>query len=516
MIQNASNGNSHPYTLTPCNRNEVEIRRSGRRAPQIICVLLLFAATTTHAEESNAWYIIRFDGKPVGFEQVRVNQSGDDAATLSCFRKTELNLNRMGQHMSVRASLWTTQSVSGILRSFHLQRTDGTGTRVERFGSYSNDEKAFLIREQFAGSRREYTVAVPGDTHSPILAVWLPKLDLPIEKQILLSVFFPETAGASGIAVRKRQTGKERSGQSAVTQRLEFYPDSDPSRISTLFIDGSLQVTRHDKQFMNRTLSMERTSSEVALTAVADKSLDLDAQTIIPIDRLLRNTERAEQVVLEIRVNNGFAPAIPQSTFQQVQRINDTTVRVILSTPALSSPGSQPVLPKTDQPTIASTRWMPLDNPALQRLASMTAGAERNTVSICQRLEAAVHKKMRRSAFSTTLRPADEVARTLKGDCTEHAMLLAALMRIKGIPSRIASGLVHTNQQFGFVGHVWVEALIEGQWVPFDSTFGGTGIKPTRIKLQHSDMPDTLISGVSLFLPILELAGRTTIHVTTQ
>ena len=78
------------------------------------------------------------------------------------------------------------------------------------------------------------------------------------------------------------------------------------------------------------------------------------------------------------------------------------------------------------------------------------------------------------------------------------------------------SGLVHTNQQYGFTGHMWVEALIEGQWIPFDSTTGLEGIGTTHLKLHDSELPDSLISGVSLFLPVLELAGRTKVHVVSD
>ena len=111
------------------------------------------------------------------------------------------------------------------------------------------------------------------------------------------------------------------------------------------------------------------------------------------------------------------------------------------------------------------------------------------------------------------MKPADEIASDLRGDCTEHAVLLATLLRIRNIPSRIASGIVHTNQQFGFVGHTWVEAWIEGKWLPFDSTMGTAGVGTTHLKLAHSELPDEMNSGISLFLPVLDLTGRASIRV---
>jgi transglutaminase-like putative cysteine protease len=146
-------------------------------------------------------------------------------------------------------------------------------------------------------------------------------------------------------------------------------------------------------------------------------------------------------------------------------------------------------------------------------MALMAAGSDTEPAIVCQKLETFVRQKMRHSAFSTSLLPADEVARTLKGDCTEHAVLLATLIRTRGIPARIASGLIHTNRQLGFTGHVWVEAEIHDSWEPFDSAVDASAPETTRIKLSDSQMPDTLISGASLFVPILELAGRSHVQI---
>ncbi|UPG93073.1 transglutaminase-like domain-containing protein [Luteibacter aegosomatissinici] len=66
--------------------------------------------------------------------------------------------------------------------------------------------------------------------------------------------------------------------------------------------------------------------------------------------------------------------------------------------------------------------------------------------------------------------------RSRRGDCTEHAVLLAALARSLGIPTRVVTGLVY-NDRFGgvdhvFVPHAWVQAWLDGYWVSFDSAQG--------------------------------------------
>ena len=38
-------------------------------------------------------------------------------------------------------------------------------------------------------------------------------------------------------------------------------------------------------------------------------------------------------------------------------------------------------------------------------------------------------------------------ARTRSGDCSEHAVLLTALLRARGIPARVSHGLVYLEQR---------------------------------------------------------------------
>lgn len=66
---------------------------------------------------------------------------------------------------------------------------------------------------------------------------------------------------------------------------------------------------------------------------------------------------------------------------------------------------------------------------------------------------------------------ASAVARNLRGDCTEHALLSAALARALGIPARVVHGavLVAVNGQWQGYGHAWIQTQESGQWVLRDS-----------------------------------------------
>jgi hypothetical protein len=73
--------------------------------------------------------------------------------------------------------------------------------------------------------------------------------------------------------------------------------------------------------------------------------------------------------------------------------------------------------------------------------------------------------------------PAAEALARRRGDCTESAVLLAALGRATGIPTKVASGLVYSRDAYHgasnvFLPHSWVLAYVGGQWRSFDAALG--------------------------------------------
>ena len=93
---------------------------------------------------------------------------------------------------------------------------------------------------------------------------------------------------------------------------------------------------------------------------------------------------------------------------------------------------------------------------------------------------------------------AGEVARSRHGDCTEYGVLLAALGRGAGIPTRVVAGLAYVDGMAGhqqvFGGHMWTQFWIQGRWVDLDAAFGQIEVDPTHIVLATSDGGDTGIA----------------------
>jgi transglutaminase-like putative cysteine protease len=190
--------------------------------------------------------------------------------------------------------------------------------------------------------------------------------------------------------------------------------------------------------------------------------------------------------------------------------VDDTTAEVTVTKAVVPA---RPVRDPVDDEYLKPTRLLQSDDIRVQDLARQGAAGETDPAKAAFRLESHVNQKLKSKNFSTALASAAEVAASLEGDCTEHAMLLAAMLRAREIPSRIAVGLVYVESAQAFGGHMWTEAYLNGAWVPLDATLGQGGIGGGHIKLAESSMADDAPVLVTAFLPLMEVLGKMKIEV---
>ena len=96
--------------------------------------------------------------------------------------------------------------------------------------------------------------------------------------------------------------------------------------------------------------------------------------------------------------------------------------------------------------------------------ALLQVGADAGPKEKAMALRRFVNDHVAEKDLSVGFATASEVARTGQGDCTEHAVLLAAMLRAEGIPSRVVSGLIYVDRFLGhrqvFGYHMWTQAWI--------------------------------------------------------
>jgi len=100
-------------------------------------------------------------------------------------------------------------------------------------------------------------------------------------------------------------------------------------------------------------------------------------------------------------------------------------------------------------------------------------------------LTAFIHRYIIHKNSERGLDPASVVARRREGDCTEHAVLLAALARSRGIPARVVFGIVLVQREKDVVamGHAWVELRTGTTWEVGDAALHGSPLTKVYLPL---------------------------------
>jgi len=124
------------------------------------------------------------------------------------------------------------------------------------------------------------------------------------------------------------------------------------------------------------------------------------------------------------------------------------------------------------------------DDPEIVAKAREISGADRNPVSVAQRLTNWVFRNIEKKPV-LAMPSAREALRTRVGDCNEHATLLAALLRASGVPARLSIGLVYTREKFYY--HAWTEAYL-GEWISMDATLNQMPADASHIKLVEGNL----------------------------
>ncbi len=227
----------------------------------------------------------------------------------------------------------------------------------------------------------------------------------------------------------------------------------------------------------------------------------------------------ASEVTYRVSSSNSSAPApirglFCSSDFQKVETIDDFTLRITVRNssyaPFNQNSGSTRVPndeEKLPSPIIQSSA------PRIIQLASSVLPTETDTQKIAHALRSFVFRFIQNKNYARGFVTALEVAEDPSGDCTEHAVLLAALARARNIPARIAQGLLFDPQSGKMAWHVWNELFLNGRWVAMDATIDQNFLSPAHIQINSGSF--SAASMAQTLLPPAKLIGKIEITVET-
>jgi hypothetical protein len=206
---------------------------------------------------------------------------------------------------------------------------------------------------------------------------------------------------------------------------------------------------------------------------------EMSGLSVVVPDRPIKDVEKQRKIVYELNYAAGEKPVVPITTVKQsVQALGKGKARVTVDLSAKPQPAED----KPAEKYLASSIMVDHEDKLVRKLAKkaiaeLKDGASDQQIAMaCKRF---VSQHVSGASLSVGDGSASQAARTKEGDCTECSVLLAALLRVHGIPSRCVNGLVYSEddfvgQQDVFVYHMWTQAWIEtedgkGHWLDLDS-----------------------------------------------
>lgn len=486
----------------------------------ILCLLVLGLAGFAQAEPKateqprESWNVIYISGTRVGYSRSTLQKLSENGKTFwKCLSDTHLVIRRFGQDLKMQHHLETTETDDGDMLSFRYemhnppaQSTVASGEIVEgklklttsifgvpvtRSFPFDKDVKSPAYQDRLL----EQNPLKPGETRK--FKVFIPEYNKP--STITLK------AGKQ-VDVSLLQEKKENLLQVSVTQTLI------PGVVTQIFLAPNSEARKTSTQMLGTEMTSYLVSREEALKEVVAGELDLGIETLVVVTPI-PEAHQTSRVEYKVTIPDGDpAQALPQGSMQQVKAAGPeaafVTVRSLTPATARDLP-----LEKPAEEFRKPSRFLQSDNAKVKEHAVQAAGEETDSWKVARLLEKYVYEKLERKDFSTAMASAAEVANSLQGDCTEHACLLAAMARARGLPARVAVGLVYVPSKHAFGGHMWSEVNIDDHWIPLDATLGKGGIGAAHIKLADSGFTDDSVSPGAAFLPLVNMLGKIKIEV---
>lgn len=141
---------------------------------------------------------------------------------------------------------------------------------------------------------------------------------------------------------------------------------------------------------------------------------------------------------------------------------------------------------------LAASFVVDFDEPAVTSLLNeFPPGEDARSVEVLVQF---VHEAITDKTYGRGFDVASQVASSRAGDCTEHAVLLAALARALNMPARVAVGLLLVEHEgvLQSLGHAWTEIYDGERWLIADATL----------------VQEQLPGATTRYVPLLELTNE--------
>lgn len=458
----------------------------------LVLVTLAWPAGAAAAEGiERTWRAVLFDGRKVGHAVTEREERADGSVRTA--ERMDLEIQREGISVSMRSLEETVEAADGDPLAFRAELVTAgqqlvyAGTRIAPRRFQVDIHSAGQGRRQelklathalfFEGQRRAFADGIAAD-----------------RKLVAIDAFIPSQLATVAVetSLRGRRTVELMAGEAELYEVDQWvrYPDSPMSVRAYV-----------DERFDARRIRMDLLGMKVELLACSEEcargpnhALDFLDRLVLPSPRPLARKALAGRLEYSVAIE-GTDVLPPNSGHQRVERAADGRFRITVDAKRTLADDEVPAIYRE------ASAWVQSDSSLIIDLARQATGDASDPAQQMRAAEAFVRQYIFGKTLSVGYASALEVATSRQGDCTEHALLLTAIARARGIPARVVTGFAYVPV-FGakrdvFVPHAWMEAHIDGLWQGFDAALDGFDAGHLALAVGDGD-PVRYFAGVAL------------------
>ncbi|MEM1355459.1 MAG: transglutaminase-like domain-containing protein [Planctomycetota bacterium] len=464
-------------------------------------------------EPFDIWYVIQLQGQKAGYSHVKLERIDDAWVTTS---RTEMSIGRGAVAIDiVQDSVFVESLDYQPIRAEATMQMAATSTRqTVVFGP-----EQWKVTEKGVGGVRERMVDAPDEAWvTPVgLAVMMGRV-IAEGGETIEATTLDLATGLSPMNIRMSKIGEgevEVFGRVIPATQWSTSMAILPNVEVTQWIDATGNAVRQTIPMMPG-MEMTMLLADEQLALAEFDAPELLAATLLTPDKPIRQPRNLERATFELVADDlkeRMLGRTPAGAHQRSTWVDGRTLRIEIDLAGDPVPADVP-----GGVYRQATATLDSEDPVIMELVEQALDGKQEA-SVAERAEAIrifVREFIDEKNLSVGFANASEVARTAEGDCSEHACLLAAMLRADGIPAQTVTGLVYADQfaglenVFGF--HMWAQAYIAdgnggGYWLDLDAAAPGNvnGFDATHIALSTSAMDgDAMTNEMVSILPIMQ------------
>ena len=469
----------------------------------------LSACLSTVAKGQESWDVIHVRGQRVGTLHVQVEPLKDKAGNdLQRVRVDwDLKFKRGAEDEAQITQRWgTIEKPDGQILRLDV-RTKAAKSEIKTFGDVKDG--VMKIAVEGGGDAQSLDIPWGDDVRGPYGAeMSLSRSRIKAGETRTVKTFIPDfnricltklvAVKPEAIELGPRNEKRTLLRIEETVTELEGKPH--PEMTATMWVDEVGQILKTHSEMLGGT-DFYRTTKEGAADGEGAPRFDLLAASIVKCRRIPQ-AETLRRIVYGVTTKGDDAASLFPSDRRQLTVAGAKKTTTTLTVHSAGKDEGEP----EPEPGAEYLRPNPLINSDDSKVITHMHKAVGNKVDPWEKavaIERWVSANVQDKNFNVAFAPAREVARDLAGDCSEHSVLVAAMCRAAGIPTRCVVGVVYVEKLGGFGPHMWNEVYVNRRWVAIDAAFDQSEVDATHLKLSTSSLDG--VAPFEAFTPVLKV-----------